>query len=456
MKRITDMTVGSPFRHLISFALPLILTNIGQQLYMIADGAIVGRGVGVQALAAVGATDWCYWLILWTVVGSTQGLSTFVSRSFGDGDLKQMNKAIAMGTLLSAALGTVLSAIGIIAAEPLLSLLNTPPDIASDAKLYLTTLLSGALVVTAYNMASSVLRGLGDGKTPLIAMVIAAVLNVGLDLIFVLVFEMGVFGAALASVIAQLAAFLYCLFVILRTDCIRLDREAWRLDPVMLKKMTLFGIPVMLQYMLISLGGIVLQSAINLEGSEFIAGYTATNKVYGLLESSAISLGLATCTFVSQNYGAGLYSRVKKGVLAASVIVVAMAGAVTSLTLIFREPLMRVFIDAAKEGGEKALGISVHYLSIISVCLFILYLLHIFRNALLSMGRSLWPMMSGIAEFFARVVMSKAVIHLMGSDALFVSEPVAWLGALLCVMLPYLFSQRKMPKTDAPRACRTQ
>ncbi|MBE6586053.1 MAG: MATE family efflux transporter [Ruminococcaceae bacterium] len=446
MNRTTDMTAGSPTRHLLVFSLPLIITNLGQQFYMIVDAAIVGRGVGVQALAAVGATDWIYWLILWTVTGMTQGISTFVSRYFGDKNYDDMNKSIAMCTLLCGAVGGVLSVAGLILAKPLLLLLNTPEDILEGAVTYLVTMVAGTLVVAAYNMAASVLRALGDGKSPLIAMAIAALLNVGLDLLFVLVFHMGIFGAAIASVIAQLVSFVYCLIRIRKIDCVRLTTHTWRIDWQMMKSLFAFGMPLALEFIVISLGGIILQSAINLQGSPFIAGYTATNKVYGLLESSALSLGIASATFLAQNYGAGNYRRVRQGVLTSTVIVLIMSVAVSGVMYLIRDPFMKLFMDSSEPHAAEAHNIAVYYLTILCIFLSILYLLHIFRNVLQAMGVAVWSMLSGFAEFFARVIMSKWVIDFMGSDALFVAEPVAWLVALLFVLVPYVFYDKRLKR----------
>ena len=202
------MTSGRPAKHILSFTFPLILTNMGQQLYMIVDGAIVGRGVGVKALAAVGATDWCYWLILWSVGGLAQGFSTFVSRAFGERNYQEMNKTIAAATELCFFICMFLTIAGILAAKPVLMMLNTPADILPGAAAYLMTMVSGTLIVMGYNLTSAILRGLGDGKSPLIAMIIAALLNIGLDCLFVFVFHLGIIGAAMASLLAQLVSFL--------------------------------------------------------------------------------------------------------------------------------------------------------------------------------------------------------------------------------------------------------
>jgi len=261
MQRVTSMTEGNPAKLILSFAFLLILTNVGQQLYMIVDASVVGRGIGVKALAA----------------------------------------------------------------RPLLVLLQTPEDIIGGATVYLLTMISGTLIVMAYNMAAAVLRTFGDGRSPLHAMLIAAFLNAGLDLLFVMVFRWGIFGAAIASVSAQLVSFLYCLTQIKKIAYVQIPKNTWIPDRKMLKELLAFGLPIAFQYIVIAISGIVLQSTINTQGSSFIAGCTATNKLYGLLESTAISLGLAFSTFFSQNYGAGKKARMKKGVQTGVKIVVAAA-----------------------------------------------------------------------------------------------------------------------------------
>lgn len=451
MSKTIDMTKGNPARHIITFALPLIVTNIGQQLYMIADAAIVGRGVGVQALAAVGATDWCNWLILGTIVALTQGFSTFISRYFGEKNYRTMNRTIAMSILLCIGMALILTVGGLAVTKPLLRLLNTPADIFDGAVLYLMTMVVGTMIVTAYNMSASILRALGDGRSPMIAMVIAALLNIGLDCLFVFVFHWGIFGAAVASLMSQLVSFLYCLMVLRKVECIQLTADLWKPDFSMLKNLFLFGLPVALQSIVISLGGIVLQSSINVQGSAFIAGYTATNKVYGLLESSAISLGIACSTFVAQNYGASHPERVKQGVRSSAAIVVLLAVIVSGSALLLREPLLRLFLDVKAEGGPEALGYAVRYLTIMATSLIILYFLHVFRNALQAMGIAKWSLVSGMTELVARIFMAKVAVNIIGSDALFLSEPVAWFGAMLSVMLPYFWYQKKLLGGDRKR-----
>ena len=441
--RTINMTTGSPAKHILSFAVPLILTNVGQQFYMIADASIVGRGVGVRAFAAVGATDWCYWLILWTVGGLTQGFSTFVARAFGKKNYQEMSRVIALSAVLCAVIGSILTLLGVVCAEPLLRLLNTPDDILSGATGYLTTMVAGTLIVMGYNMTAAILRSLGDGKTPLTAMLIAALLNIALDCLFVFVFRWGIIGAAAASLIAQLTSFVYCAVAIYKIEYIHLDRQAWVLDGNRIKDMLLFGLPIALQYVVITGGGMILQSSVNLQGSLFIAGYTATNKLYSFLQCFAMSFGVSACTFLSQNFGAKLYDRVKQGVVDSVKIVSLTALIITGIALLTRWQILRVFIDVNEAGGGEALEIAVRYLTIMAPCFIIVHLLHVFRNVLQAIGVAVWALASGVAEFIARVLMSQIVIHWIGTDALFIAEPASWLGAKLCVSLPYFYYQKR-------------
>lgn len=431
------MTVGSPTKRILTFALPLLLTNIGQQLYMIVDASIVGRGIGVKALAAVGATDWTYWVVLWTITTMTQGFATFVSRYFGEKDYEKMNQAVAGSIWLSAAVSVVLTVLGLLLSRPVLLMLKTPGDILDDSVVYLTTMIGGSLAVAGYNITAAILRALGDGKSPMIAMVIAAVLNIGLDLLTVFVFRWGVFGAAIASVASQLIAFLYCLRRILKTEFIRLDKEAIRPNFSMMKELLAFGLPLALQYVVINASGMVLQSTINLQGSIFVAGYTANNKVYGLLECSAISLGFSATTFFSQNYGAKKMDRLRAGMRSTIAIGIGMAVVIGAVMVGFGQQLLSLFIDQTEVGSGQALEIAYRYLTTMSCCLIILYLIYAYRSALQSMGSSIPSMISGFTECGARILVAKGLYAWLGQTCLFFAEPIAWLGSLFWIMGSY-------------------
>lgn len=439
-----DMTKGSPTRLMLLFALPVIITNLGQQFYQIADAAIVGRGVGMDALAAVGCTDWTYWVILWSVASMTQGFATFVARYFGKRDYRMMNKSIAVSAVLSFAIAVIFTVVGLVFVRPLLILLETPENILGDAVRYLSIMISGTVIVTGYNLTAAILRAFGDGKTPLIAMIMAAILNILLDLLFVMIFEMSVLGAALASIIAQTVAFLYCGVRIFSIGYVKLDREAWRIDIKMLWQQLCFGFPLAVQYMVINIGGMICQPTINLQGSAFIAGYTSVSKLYGLLESTAVSLGAAFTTFASQNYGAGNYDRLKKGVKKCIALATFGAAVIMAIVMPLRGILPQYFIDRSEIGADRALDVASSYLFYMVLFLPVLYIIYVYRGNFQSIGDSFWSMVSGFGEAAARIFVTKAVFVWCGKTALFLVEPAAWTAALVFVMIPYYICRSRL------------
>jgi len=446
MSNVMDMTRGKPWRLMLSFAFPVILTNLGQQLYQIADAAIVGRGVGVDALAAVGCTDWTIWMVLWSMTTMTAGFSTLVARFFGSREYTKMNQAIVTSALLSGVIALILTVLGVVFARPLLLLMDTPEEILYDATVYLITMLLGTLIVTAYNLAASILRALGDSKTPLVAMIIAAVLNIALDLLLVIVFHWGVFGAAFASVISQLISFVFCFLKIRKIEIVRLDKEAFRWDGALAWETLSIGLPLAIQYMIINFGGMILQATVNGLGSGFVAGYTASKKLYGLLECTAVSLGAAFTTYTAQNFGAKQYRRIRHGVNVGMVLSVGAAGVFIILLLPFLRQLPLLFIDAAE---SEAIDVGVHFLLRMILAMPILYLVYVHRSALQAIGVASWSLISGIFETVVRVSVATVGFSLWGERVLYYSEPLSWLAAWLFVLVPYYFYQRaRVPKNS--------
>lgn len=443
MKNIVDMTKGNALKHILKFAIPLLVVNIGQQLYTVVDAIIVGRGVGVDALAAVGSTDWIYWFIAWSLIAFASGLSIFVARYFGAKDYEKMNKVIATAITLSVILGLFFTIVGVLIIGQLLKLLNTPSNIYWQAKIYLITMTLGSLIVITNALFSGIIRAFGNGKASLVSMIMSFIINVGLDLIFVLVFRWGVVGAAIASLIAQLVSTIYYLIVISKIDIIKLDRSCWKIDWRLTGEMIRFATPIALQMSIIACGGIFLQGAVNLQGGNFIAGYSATNKVYGLIETGASAFGVASTTYFSQNYGAKLFDKVKLGVRTSVKIMVISSFTVFVLMSLFGGLILQLFIDINEAGGYEAIEYAKRYLRIMCLFLTIRYVNNVYRSILESMGISFWSMMSGVLECASRIIMAKIFVFHIGTDALFISEPLAWLCALLILALPYYFYYRK-------------
>lgn len=310
--QVRDMTKGSPGRLIILFAIPLMLGNICQQLYTMVDTIVVGQIAGVQALAALGAVEWITWMVLGVSTGATQGFSILISQHYGAKKEDFLKQSVARSYVLTAVISVVLLTVSQIFARGILVFLNTPSDIIGMSLIYLRIVFCGIPAVAAYNVFASVLRAVGNSRTPLTAMIIAASVNVILDLLFVAGFHWGVAGAAIATVTAQLFSAVYCFLVVRKIKLLHISRQDLQRRPGLDQKLLKLGTPVVFQNTIIAIGGLVVQYVVNGYGFLFVAGFTATNKLYGILEMAAISYGYAIVTYVGQNLGAGEIGRIKK------------------------------------------------------------------------------------------------------------------------------------------------
>lgn len=448
MARTQNMTEGRPLKLIFALAIPLMLGNVFQQLYTVMDTLIVGRTLGVDSLAALGSTDWVVWLILGIVTGFTQGFSILMAQDYGAGNICHLKKGIAHSIALSAFWSVTLTILSLIAGKPLLRFLQTPEEILPMSVIYMYIIFLGIPVIMAYNLLAAILRALGDGRTPLIAMIIASVINIILDLVFIITFKMGVAGAALGTVCAQLTAGLICFSALRKTEFLKLSKEDFALESTLINKLMYLGVPVAFQNMVIAVGGMVLQFVVNGFGVLFIAGYTAANKLYGILEMAAISYGYAMITYVGQNLGAGKYMRIKKGVHTG-----VLAGIVTSLIisavmLIFGRTIVGAFITGTPNEIAQTCEIAFRYLAIMSIFLSTLYLLHVYRSALQGMGNTVMPMVSGIAEFVMRVGAAITLPALIGGDGIFIAEVLAWTGADVILITSYYIILKKILRKE--------
>ncbi len=442
--KVKDMTSGKPMKLIFLFALPLMVGNIFQQLYMVVDAIVVGQGVGVDALAAVGATDWTHWVLLWMILGLTQGFAVMISQFFGAGDIENLRKTVTMSIVLCLGFGVFFTVLGLIIARPTLQLLRTPDDIIDQALIYLSILFGGMLIVTVYNIFSSILRALGDGRTPLIAMILAGCINIVLDLLFVLVFHWGIAGAAIATLLAQAFSAVYCILSVRRISVLSFEKKYWKLDWDIIKHLCSLGIPIGLQMAIIGVGGMVLQFVLNQFGTTVIAGFTATNKLYGLLESSAISFGFAMNTFVGQNLGARKFDRIHEGVRSVIKLSILLCLAIGGIMILFGKPLLSMFVSSSAQNKEQVLDIAYQYLFIMSCTLIFLYLLHAYRAALQGLGNGKKPMISGLMETLMRVGVSLILPRIIGEIGIFFCEPAAWFGAAVYLIFAYYSEIRKI------------
>ena len=392
------MTTGRPVGLIVTFALPLMLANVFQQLYTVVDTMVVGKALGVSALAALGAVDWLNWMMLGIVQGLTQGFGILMAQEFGAKAFERLRTVVGSSLVLAAISGVALLAAGQLLAVPALTLLQVPDSIRPMSMLYLRIMFSGMPIVMAFNLFAGILRALGDGKTPLYAMIVASFVNIGLDLLFVLVFRWGIAGAAAATLIAQLFSGLFCLWQLRKVPVLHLNRGHFRVEKALAGQMFRLGWPMAFQNAVIALGGMIITAVVNGFGVVFIAGFTATNKFYGVLEIAASSYGYAMITYVGQNLGAGKLKRIRTGTAAANLVAVATSVLISAIMFLFGRTIVGWFISGTPEEVAEATRIAYHYLRVMSACLPILYILYVMRSATQGMGNTVLPMVSGIAQ----------------------------------------------------------
>lgn len=443
--RVKKMTEGTPWKLILAFSMPLMLGNVFQQMYTIVDTMVVGRFLGVNALAALGADDWFSWMMLGIVQGFTQGFAIKMAQDFGAGNEAALKKTIGNSTVIAILFSLFLTLLGELAVIPGLKLLQTQEVVFADAEIYLRLIFAGTPVIMLYNLFASVLRSLGDSKTPLHAMIVASLTNIGLDLLFVIVFKWGIAGAALGTVCAQFVSILYCLWHMRKMELLHLNRSDYRLELKLGGHLLYLGLPMAFQNAIIAVGGMIVQSVVNRFSVAFIAGVTAVNKLYGLLEIAGTSYGYAMVTYTGQNLGAGKLNRIRQGVRSALLIALITSVTIGVLMLVFGESIVSIFISGTPEQVAEAVRVGHKYLAIMGTFLPILYFLHVVRSTIQGLGNTVLPMVSGIAEFFMRISMV-LFCTILGESRIFFAEVAAWTGSDLVLIPSYLILMRRLCK----------
>ncbi len=409
-KYVKDMTQGKPAGLLLSFMIPMIIGNVFQQFYNMVDSMIVGKYVGANALAAVGATGSLNFFIFAVCNGLSNGVGVVVSQYFGAGNEKQVKKAIGNAIYIMVTSAMVMGSLGVLLARPLLTLLKTPADIIGDSVVYMQIMCGGVFAVALYNGVAAVLRGIGDSKTPLYFLIVSSILNVGLDLLFVRVFQMGVAGAGIATIIAQFLSGIGSLCFALKTNpYFRLKREHMSAHADIIRQCVRIGIPLSFQMSLIAVSCIVLQSVVNTFGSIVVAAYTATNRIEQLVQQPYNSLGMAMSTYTGQNVGAGKLDRVRKGYRTGLVMMGIFSMLMLPLAQFGGEYVMRLFVNEAEviAMGSQALKITSYFY-------FFLGLIYVSRGTLNGAGDATFSFINGIVEMIGRICFAKPFTMIPG------------------------------------------
>lgn len=438
-----DMTQGSPLKIFIFFSIPLLIGNIFQQLYSMVDTIIVGRFVGVDALAAVGSTGSMFFLVNGMILGLTSGFGVLVSQKFGAKDEAGVKKAVASNITLTLISTFLMTVIALIVKNPLLRMMNTPENIFDNANTYITIIFAGLITQALYNMSAGILRALGDSKTPLYFLIISSILNVILDLVFIINFKMGVSGAAYATNIAQGFSAVLCLtYSYKRFQVLRLKKEDFKVDSHYYTKHLKIGVPMGLQFSVTAVGIIIVQSAINVFGSIVIASYTASSKVLQLVMQPSISFGVTIATYAGQNLGAGRFDRIKNGMKIMNKVSI-VTSLIAGVILIF---LGKYFVTLFIENPTPEIFSYAQQVFNYSAVFFIpLGFIFVYRNVLQGMGESFVPMMAGVYELVARSIVAFTLPKFIGFTGICLSDPIAWIAAAVPLMITYY---RKMKKIE--------
>lgn len=436
VKREHDLTKGSPFALIISFSIPMILGNLLQQLYNFADTMIVGQFLGINALSGVGETGSINFLILGFCMGVCAGFAIPVAQMYGAGDYTALRKYVANIYHLSLWFSVIISVVVSILGRRILMWMGAPDEIIDYAYIYILTIFLGIPITFMYNILAGIIRAIGDSTSPLIFLIISIVINVGLDCLFIAVFGMGVFGAALATVISQLISSILCFILIVRKyDILHVKGDEWKADGHYMANLCKMGLPMGLQYSITAIGSVILQSSVNSLGSIAVAATTTASKVNMLFISVLDALGAAMATYGGQNLGAGKISRLKKGTMAAVILGVSYSILAFIAVIFVRKPLIALFME--KPVPEMAEMASLHVL-ITTGCLSMLVFVNVLRFMIQGVGYSNFAIIAGVLEMVARTVAGIVFIPLFGFTGACVASPFAWFLAD-CFLVPAFF-----------------
>lgn len=443
---VRSMTSGSPIRLILSFSVPLLIGNVFQQFYNIADIIIVGRIIGVHALAAVGAAAPIFMSLIGLTIGLSSGFSVIVGQRFGAGDENGVRHSVAMSTMLAVGITLVLTTIAICCMPYIMVLMNISAELYDDSYQYILIIAYGIIAMMMYNLLSSICRALGDSKTPLYFLILSSILNVALALLFIIQFGWGVPGSAIALVIAQGVSALLCLgYMLKRFPMLRLTRQDWVWDRHFAWQHLRLGIPMAAQFTIISLGILAIQSICNTFGPETIAGFVSATRIEQLALQPMVSFGIAMAVYSAQNFGARKYDRIRAGVRQCSMVSFAFCLFAIFAMLFYGKELISIFTS---EPDEFLLEQASLYLRTSVPFYLFLGQIFVYRNALQGMGISSVPLISSIIELVLRGVSAFFLASMWGFFGICCASPICWVAACLFTTGSYFYVRRTMRRVN--------
>ncbi len=437
-----DMTKGRPGSLIVKFMIPLILGNLFQQLYNMVDTIVVGRFVGVQALAAVGATGTIMFLILGFMQGLTTGFTVLTAQRFGAGDEIGLRKSIGNAVVLSAVITIIMTIVSVSGMDFLLTVMHTPEDMYDMAKEYITIICLGMVLNILYNLTSSFLRAVGNSKMPLYSLIISAFVNIVLDIVLVVFIPLGVAGAAIATVLSQGIGGVICLvYIVKKVPLMHIDKNDLKLDYYCASNQLGVGVPMALQFSITAIGTILVQAALNMFGSVAVAAYTAAGKVELLATQFYGALGMTMATYCAQNRGINDIERIHKGTRVANLYSFIYSVCVYGIVIMLLPYLIEIFVGDA---SAEVIGYAETYVKICGSCFLFLGLIFIFRNAMQSCGFALLPMLGGVVELVCRSVAAFASVKFDSYVGVCMANASAWVVTGLFLAVAYLFTVKRL------------
>ena len=437
-----DMTNGSPMKLILQFCIPLFFGMLFQQFYSMMDTVIVGKFLGVSALAAVGATGSINFMIIGFCMGVCNGFAIPVAQQFGAGDYHALRKYVANSAWLSIVFAGVMTAAVCVLCRRILLWMNTPADILDGAYSYIFVIFLGIPVIYLYNLLSGIIRSLGDSKSPLIFLIFSSVLNIILDMVLILVFHMGVSGAAWATVISQAISGVACLiYMIKRFDILKMSRDEWRADGIYVKNLCNMGIPMGLQYSITAIGSVILQTSVNTLGSLAVAAIAAASKIGLFFCCPFDAMGSTMATYAGQNVGAGKLERVSRGMKSTCVLGLIYSVLAFLVLAFFGKTIALLFVSPSEHAILQDVS---SYLVITAAFFFPLALVNIVRFTIQGLGFSRFAILAGVCEMAARSLVGLGFVPVFGYIAACFASPVAWICADLFLIPAYLYVMKKL------------
>lgn len=439
-----DLTVGSPMKLILGFAFPMFLGLLFQQFYSLVDTMIVGKYLGVDPFAGVGSTGSLNFIVIGFCMGLCSGFSVPISQSFGAKDFPLLRKMVTNSVWLCTFFSVVITTLMLLFCRPVLTWMNTPENIFEYAYIYIFIIFAGIPCTILYNMTAAILRALGDSKSPIIFLAISSAINIGLDLLLIIVFRMGVDGAALATVVSQgVSGVISIIYIKKKFDILAMEKGDWKLERHLAGKLMGVGIPMGLQYSITGIGSVILQTAVNGLGSIYVASMTAGSKINIFLACPFDALGQTMAPYAGQNIGARKLDRVGKGLRAACIIGFIVSGLMVIVVKLFGDQLTMLFLD---EKDPVIMQNSTQFLIIVSAFYCLLTLVNTVRFTIQGMGFSSLAIIAGVMEMIARGIAGMLLVPAFGYLGACYSSPLAWLLADAFLIPAFFLCKRKVAR----------